>query len=54
MTHLHDPIWPNDSSAVSHSSISEGSNDCSLPSIDAITALTPEFINLIAQQIYKS
>lgn len=42
MTYLHDPIWPNDSSAVSDSSLSEGSNDLSLPSIDEITVLTPE------------
>lgn len=45
MTYLHDPMWPNDSNAVSHSSLSEGSMDWSLPSIDEMTILTPELNN---------
>lgn len=42
MTYLHNPIRPNDSSAVSHSSLSEGSKDWSLSSIDEITILAPD------------
>lgn len=40
--YLHEPIWPNASSADSHSSASWLSNNLSLSSIDEITVLTPK------------